>query len=66
MKSNGKNIKKGNVKKKRRVKRKRRYKAVNLYILCSVMALVAIGIIMVFSASLFMMPYINIKMFFIS
>ena len=51
MKSNGKNIKKGNVKKKRRVKRKRRYKAVNLYILCSVMALVAIGIIMVFSAS---------------
>ena len=39
MKSNGKNIKKGNVKKKRRVKRKRRYKAVNLYILCSVMAL---------------------------
>lgn len=44
MKSNGKNIKKGNVKKKRRVKRKRRYKAVNLYILCSVMALSLIHI----------------------
>ena len=49
MNSNAKRLKKGKSKKK--VKRKSNIGSVNLYILYSVLALVAIGIIMVFSAS---------------
>ena len=49
MNSNAKRLKKGKSKKK--VKRKSNIVSVNLYILYSVLALVAIGIIMVFSAS---------------
>ena len=49
MSSNSKRLKKG--KKKKKVKRKSKLGSVNPYILYSVLALVAIGIIMVFSAS---------------
>ena len=49
MSSNSKRLKKGKSKKK--VKRKSKLSSVNPYILYSVLALVAIGIIMVFSAS---------------
>ena len=51
MKNNGKNIKKGNVRKKKKIRKKNTYKGIDLYIFCSVLVLVAIGIIMVFSAS---------------
>ena len=51
MKNNGKNIKKGNVRKKKKIRKKNKYKGIDLYIFCSVLVLVAIGIIMVFSAS---------------
>lgn len=51
MKNNGKNIKKGNVRKKKKNRKKNKYKGIDLYIFCSVLVLVAIGIIMVFSAS---------------
>ena len=49
MNSNTKKLKKGKSKKK--FKRKKKLNSVNPYILYSVLALVAIGIIMVFSAS---------------
>lgn len=62
MSSNRKRLKKGQRKKK--INRKSNLGSVNLYILYSVLALVAIGIIMVFSASYYDALYKHKDVFF--
>ena len=64
MKNNGKNIKKGNVRKKKKIRKKNKYKGIDLYIFCSVLVLVAIGIIMVFSASYYDALYKHKNVFY--
>ena len=38
MKNNGKNVKKGNVRKKKKIRKKNKYKGIDLYIFCSVLS----------------------------
>lgn len=63
MSNNTKKIKKGKSRKKK-IKKRQRINAVNPYILYSVLALVAIGIIMVFSASYYDALYKHKDVFF--
>ena len=63
MKSSGKKIKNKNTKKKRKFK-SNKYNGINLYIFCSVLALVSIGIIMVFSASYYDALYKHKNVFY--
>ena len=63
MSNNAKKIKKGKSRKKK-IKKRQRINAVNPYILYSVLALVAIGIIMVFSASYYDALYKHKNVFF--
>ena len=49
---------------KKKIRKKNKYKGIDLYIFCSVLVLVAIGIIMVFSASYYDALYKHKNVFY--